>query len=221
MIFKTKFIQFIDFSKKYEFEFFRNLPIFEGKQSTYHNSIIKGKVFIKGMHQIINIEKEILMDNFRIIDEKYLDNEKKNYLINYQIENLPKFNSYNLEYIPSSKIYFEFNINHPIIYSQNSSLVKEKTYCLKYKFKNEKSWDDDLDINNHPGLFIFLLDQSGSMSGKPIEIAKQALILFLQSLPVWSYYQLIGFGSDYVKYDKEPKEYTKKNILESLKTMRN
>ena len=34
VIFKTKFIQFIDFSKKYEFEFFRNLPIFEGKQST-------------------------------------------------------------------------------------------------------------------------------------------------------------------------------------------
>ena len=220
VIFKTKFIQFIEFSKKYEFELFRNLPIFEGKKSTFHNSNIKGKVFIKGMHQILNIEKEILMDSLNIIEEKYLDNENKNYLINYQIENLPKFNFYNLEYIPSSKIYFEFKINYPIIYCQNSSLEqKEKNYCIKYKYKKEKSGDDDLDIENSPRLFIFLLDQSGSMSGEPIEIAKQALKLFLQSLPVGSYYQLVGFGSNYVKYDKEPKEYTQKNISEALKTI--
>ena len=67
-----------------------------------------------------------------------------------------------------------------------------------------------------PSLFIFLLDQSGSMSGSSIEIACKALILFLQSIPVGSYYQIIGFGSDYKKYDKTPKEYNKENIKESI-----
>ena len=54
------------------------------------------------------------------------------------------------------------------------------------------------------------------MSGKPIKIASNALKLFIQSLPSKSYYQIIGFGSTFKKYDKTPKEYTQKNIDESL-----
>ena len=44
---------------------------------------------------------------------------------------------------------------------------------------------------------IFLLDQSGSMSGEKIELIKNALILFLQSLNKGNYFQLIGFGSSF------------------------
>ena len=55
------------------------------------------------------------------------------------------------------------------------------------------------------------------MSGHSMEVASKAMILFLQSLPTSSYYQIIGFGSDYEKYDKTPKEYTQKNINESIK----
>jgi hypothetical protein len=55
------------------------------------------------------------------------------------------------------------------------------------------------------------------MSGTPIEIASQSLQLFLQSLPAGSYYQIIGFGSEFKKYDEEPKEYTKENIPETFK----
>ena len=54
------------------------------------------------------------------------------------------------------------------------------------------------------------------MSGAPIKIACNALKLFIQSLPSKSYYQIIRFGSTYKKYDKKPKEYTQKNIDESL-----
>ena len=50
-----------------------------------------------------------------------------------------------------------------------------------------------------------------------MEITKKALQLFLQSLPAKSYYQLVGFGSDYIKYDEKPKEYTQENINESIK----
>ena len=55
------------------------------------------------------------------------------------------------------------------------------------------------------------------MDGNPIEVASKALLLFLQSLPPGSYYQIIGFGSNYLKYDEEPKEYNQKNIQNSLK----
>ena len=55
------------------------------------------------------------------------------------------------------------------------------------------------------------------MCGTPIKVASKALLLFLQSLPVRSYYQIIGFGSDFKKYDEKPKEYTKKNIEQSIK----
>ena len=54
------------------------------------------------------------------------------------------------------------------------------------------------------------------MTGSPINIVSQALKLFLQSLPVGSYYQLIGFGSNFKKYDETPKEYTKENVKKSI-----
>ena len=68
------------------------------------------------------------------------------------------------------------------------------------------------ELIEHPGLFIFLIDQSGSMSGKPIKLVQDSLNLLIQSLPKNSYYQLIGFGTHYKKYDEIPKEYNKNNI---------
>ena len=54
------------------------------------------------------------------------------------------------------------------------------------------------------------------MDGNRIEIASKALELFIQSLPAGSYYQIIGFGSDYKVYDDNPKEYNMTNIKNSL-----
>ena len=58
-----------------------------------------------------------------------------------------------------------------------------------------------------PSLIITLLDYKVSLSDNNMKIAKQALILFLQSLPVGSYYQILGFGLKYKKYDIIPKEF--------------
>ena len=55
------------------------------------------------------------------------------------------------------------------------------------------------------------------MSGNSIRVASKALLLFLQSLPSGSLYQIIGFGSTYKKYDEEPKEYNHENINNSIK----
>ena len=50
------------------------------------------------------------------------------------------------------------------------------------------------------------------MGGNPIELCKKALLLFLQSLSDNCLFQLIGFGSDFEYYTKEPVEYNKENI---------
>ena len=69
-------------------------------------------------------------------------------------------------------------------------------------------------MNDYPGLFIFLIDQSGSMKGDSIKLVKESLLLFIQSIPPGSYFQLIGFGSSYKKYNEEPVEYNKENVNE-------
>ena len=216
VIFISEFIHPIEASKKYEFEFYRNLPIFQGKDGViYHNSELKGKINIFTENEIINVEKNILMKNLEIIEEKYQNEKKNEYVIVYQIKELPSFSWYNLDYIPSSKIYFDLNTNNkPCAYIQESSFRdNEINYFIQYKYKKETLNENEI-IN--PALFIFLVDQSGSMSGTRIEIASKALKLFIQSLPAGSYYQIIGFGSDFKKYDETPKEYNKNNINKSI-----
>ena len=215
VIFISEFIHSLESSGKYEFEMFRNLPIFQGKyDEVFENSELKGKINIKTKDEILNIEKKILMKNLKIIEEKYIGENKNNYSIIYEIDQLPTFSKHNLDYIPSSKIYFDLNTNQPLALIQKSSLdSNEINYLIQYKYKKEIN-----EIENEkicPALFIFLIDQSGSMYNS-IKIASAALKLFIQSLPVGSYYQIIGFGSEFVKYDKEPKEYNKENILESI-----
>ena len=220
VIFISEFIQFVESSKTYEFELFRNLPIFYGKAGEIQNNDLKGKISICTNNKIIKIEKNILLKELIISEEKYLNDDKNNYLINYEIQKLPIFSNYHRDnYIPSSKIYFEIEINQnlcePLVYCQKSSLNKDElNYVIHYTNKTKKTNDNILKIN--PALFIFLIDQSGSMSGESIKIASKGLKLFLQSLPEKSYYQIIGFGSQYKAYDETPKEYTQENIKKSL-----
>ena len=220
VIFISEFIQFVESSKTYEFELFRNLPIFYGKAGEIQNNDLKGKISICTNNKIIKIEKNILLKELIISEEKYLNDDKNNYLINYEIQKLPFFSNYHRDnYIPSSKIYFEIEINQnlcePLVYCQKSSLNKDElNYVIHYTNKTKKTNDNILKIN--PALFIFLIDQSGSMSGESIKIASKGLKLFLQSLPEKSYYQIIGFGSQYKAYDETPKEYTQENIKKSL-----
>ena len=218
VIFKSKFIHFTQYNKnKFEFEFFKNLPTFQkkGNKLNCRNTNLNGTINIKVNHPIENIEK--FSKNLVIKNEKFLDKENKNYFINYKVKGLPKFNyDDKIEYIPSFKINFQLNINYPIIYTQESlANSKDKIYCIKYKNNTDLSSEKKY-YQNYPGLFIFLLDQSYSMDGTPIKLASNCLKLFLQSLPEGSYFQIIGFGSYFKKYDEQPKEYNKNNIEETL-----
>ena len=188
---------------------FRNIPFFKEKDY-FSESTIFGEIIIETKNKIYNIEKEILVKDIKIIEEKYKDDKKNSYSIAYEI---PKYTSENIDYIQTAKIYFDVDNKEPLIYTQNSTIVKgEKNYIIHYRYKSES---DNKNLN--PGFFIFLIDQSGSMGGRSIEIASKALKLFLQSLPSKSYFQIIGFGSNYELYNKNPKEYTKENINETLK----
>ena len=128
------------------------------------------------------------------------------------------------------------NMNKPILYYQYNPEFKEIAYSINYVYPSKAlqnvpipsqpdqdntisyySKYEKSDINDTPGLFIFLIDQSGSMSGKSIYLVKQALLLFIQSLPAGSYFQLIGFGSTFNKYNEEPVEYNQENVSNIIK----
>ena len=113
LTFISEFIKFTEYSDNYEFELFRNLPIFKRENLIYSFINIKGQVEIKSKK--ITIDKKILSKQLKIIEEKYFDKEKKyNYLLKYEYINLGDLlpsnlnnNSYrDLDFIPSSKIIF-------------------------------------------------------------------------------------------------------------------
>ena len=85
-------------------------------------------------------------------------------------------------------------------------------YSLKYSDKNNVSY---------PSCYIFLIDQSGSMTGNPIQILKKTIILFIKSLPFNSYFQIYGFGTKYIKYNEIPLIYNKKNVKEIIDILLN
>ena len=130
------------------------------------------------------------------------------------------------------------NMNKPILYYQYNPEFKEIAYSINYVYPSKAlqnvpipsqpdqdntisyySKYEKSDINDTPGLFIFLIDQSGSMRGKSIDLVKQALLLFIQSLPAGSYFQLIGFGSTFKKYNEESVEYNQENVSNIIKTI--
>ena len=130
-------------------------------------------------------------------------------------------------------------MNKPMLYYQYDPEKKETAYCLNYIYNSKKikeipvpqKPDEDNTIsyyskyqenimNDTPGLFIFLIDQSGSMRGNSIELVKKALVLFMQSLPQKSYFQLIGFGTDFIKYHLFPIEYNKENVKTTLEIIK-
>ena len=116
-------------------------------------------------------------------------------------------------------ISFEFQIEDfekPKLYKQYDPKNEETTYLLSY-FKTNYENDNNNDINRcYPGLYYFIIDQSGSMAGKPMKIVIQTLKVFMQSLSKGSYYQLIGFGSQYKAYSNQPLPYTKENVSKTI-----
>ncbi|KAI3632314.1 hypothetical protein MIR68_009420 [Amoeboaphelidium protococcarum] len=71
-------------------------------------------------------------------------------------------------------------------------------------------------LDELPCEFIFVADRSGSMEGFKIEMVKQALELFLKSLPENSYFNIIGFGSSYQSLFSESRHYSETSLNEAM-----
>ena len=160
VIFTSEFIHPTESSKKsYEFELFRNFPIFDGKYVKCENSQVNGKILIKATNKLLITEKEILMENLKISHEKYENKEKNSYIISYKIDKLPEFSHYNLDYIPSSKIYFKVendnDADKPVAYTQKSILNKDKNYYfIQYNIKTKKI-DEEQNTEENPAYSYF------------------------------------------------------------------
>merc|ERR1719232_733600 len=73
----------------------------------------------------------------------------------------------------------------------------------------------DFRLVEHKMEAIFLVDCSGSMGGQSMDLAKEALQVFLHSLPVSTYFNVIIFGSSHKSLFPESKIYDDDNFLDA------
>ena len=99
----------------------------------------------------------------------------------------------------------------PLLISQYNNKLDETNYILNY-YNNM----NNINKIKYPCLFIFLIDESGSMD-TTIENVKITLTKLIKSLPENSYFQIIGFGSRYEVYNKTPEKNNKKNLKDAYK----
>ena len=74
--------------------------------------------------------------------------------------------------------------------------------------------DDEIEKGDDEYCFYFLVDRSISMGGRNMTTTKEALKLFMQSLPRGCKFHIISFGSDYQYLGKstEPFQYNNANL---------
>jgi len=115
------------------------------------------------------------------------------------------------EKIPNIDFYIKFktaNMNTPQIILQKSEqfpyYAGAIAFCPNFDMKK---------CENGPGEYIFVIDCSGSMTGKRIEMAKEAAPLFIEKIPENSLFNIIVFGTNFIKYFPESIPNSKENIL--------
>ena len=204
------------------------------KYSSIKRKKLKAKIELNTFSKILRLTTREL-NSTESYSREFNDNFTK---CNITYENKEINNQYRYQYnIPFSIIFRTENSYELNLFSQYNPKKDETSYILSYlysknnssnKIINNDNFPDERknisyidlihkkEINSNPGLFIFLIDQSGSMRGKPIELVSESLLIFLQSLPKNSYYQLIGFGSTFEKYNSTPVFYNRENVNETF-----
>ncbi|KAF9972378.1 hypothetical protein BGZ73_004527 [Actinomortierella ambigua] len=64
---------------------------------------------------------------------------------------------------------------------------------------------------------VFMVDRSGSMRGRPIELVKSALKVFLKSIPVGVKFNIVSFGTYHAFLWLESKTYNEETLNEALR----
>ena len=206
----------------------------EQEKYEYKKQIVEGKIYINTFSKMTRLVIKG-SKNFGKIEKKYgKDNKSAEidiYKDNFSEKDIPGIILFRTEEINKDKLFFQYDNKKEKYYY----MLQKTLQIPKINLKTKKNIDEDENINyaalleknnikeknNNKKCYIFLLDQSGSMSGNRIELCIKALLLFLQSLNEDCYFQLIGFGSDFEYYTKEPLEYNKENITQLMDIIRN
>ena len=181
---------------------------------------------ILALEQKVNAENELVKSRFNedktkyeiemVIKEKRDNTNRNRGIYDYYSYEENEIGSHK-KYLPLVSLEFQLEgYDKPKLYRQYDPINNETSFLLSY-FKIKENQDENNITKSFPGLYYFIIDQSGSMSGKPIKLVIQTLKVFMQSLSKGSYYQLIGFGSNYKKYSPKPLSYTRENVNETLK----
>jgi len=83
--------------------------------------------------------------------------------------------------------------------------------------EEEKKEESDDEEELAPGEFIFVIDRSGSMKVEWMSLAKQALLISLQSLPEKSYFNIYSFGTKFEAMFPDSVLYNDKTFAEAKK----
>ena len=225
----TEFIQFITSEDmSYCFETMKNYPVINDRY--FNLKDVKAKIILK-CHSRITRLITFGLNNENIVEQfNKLYNECE---ISFAINGKKKYQNKNF------KILFRTEAMNDLNFISQYDPIKKETSCIlsmiycKEDIKIPLSEYPDINkrlnyietyqkniINNDPSLFIFIIDQSGSMHGEPIELVKETLIFFMQSLPKNSYFQLIGFGSSVKFINENPVEYTEDNVKKTIKKIK-
>ena len=82
---------------------------------------------------------------------------------------------------------------------------EEKTTKETVFLEDEELEEGDLPANFECDYsYIFLVDRSGSMRGNRMEITKEAMKLFMKSIPPDSEFTIISFGTRHEFFKKKP-----------------
>ena len=122
--------------------------------------------------------------------------------------------------------------------TENGPLVKDIVLLVSYKEPNtpratvEEGIEGGNELLSNPAImldffpkfdipraaseFIFIIDRSGSMRGEFIKSAKQMLLLFLKSIPLGCYFNIMGFGSTFVHLYKQSVVYNQTNLNKAI-----
>ena len=189
----------------------------------YEKEVINGKIYINARSKITRLIISA-SKNFSKIKKKFSKDKKMAEIDIYKEDFSDKD-------IPGIVLFRTEKINDDVLYFQCDPRKNKSYYILQKtldkpefikEFVEEIDEDENLDYyslvhikeenNAQKECYIFLLDQSGSMSGERIDLSCKSLLLFLQSLNENCYFQLIGFGSDSKFFSDKPLEYNKENV---------
>ena len=197
----------------------------------YENMKVQGKIYINTYSKMTRL----IVYGLSVFDSEKIFGDNKNIA---EIDFIEDY--FTVTSISGIVLFRTEKINDDLLYYQ-CDLKRNKSYYMlqktMFKPKFSKEFKDDIDEDENIKYsfllkndeekekanycYIFLLDQSGSMSGGSIELSCKSLLLFLQSLNQNCYFQLIGFGTDFEFYSEKPLEYNKENIKNLMDIIKN